>query len=261
MTDQSALWTPNGRVSQESSLIILIGWVVIWMAWWTIVRPAIFPTPLAVAWAFPDLWMEGGLGQAIASSLQVNIIAMVMSIAIAFPVAYLSRVPALVPVASGLAKMRFLSPAVFFMLLLFLVKSASWVKVWMLTLGTTFFLTTTMVSLVQSIPEAEFDDAKLLHMSAWTATWYVVVRGTFDRAFDAVRENAAMGWGMLMMVEGFVRSEGGVGVLLLNQERVMNLANVYAIAGAILLVGIAIDYVLANLKNLACPYAALETRR
>jgi hypothetical protein len=74
--------------------------------------------------------------------------------------------------------------------------------------------------------------------------WYVVVRGTLAQAFDAIRDNAAMGWSMLIMVEGFVRSEGGVGVMLINQEKHVNFAEVYAIAIAIVLVGIAQDYII-----------------
>jgi len=41
----------------------------------------------------------------------------------------------------------------------------------------------------------------------------VIVLGRADAAFDAMRQNAAMGWMMLTMVEGISRSEGGIGGL------------------------------------------------
>jgi ABC-type nitrate/sulfonate/bicarbonate transport system permease component len=61
------------------------------------------------------------------------------------------------------------------------------------------------------------------------SVWYVNIRGTLPQVIDAIRDNAAMGWSMLIMVEGFVRSEGGVGVLLINQEKHVNFAEVYAL--------------------------------
>lgn len=251
MTD---IVTPNAIVPPTRVTAILLGWVGLWLVWWIVFKPAIFPSPLAVLSALPALWSDEGLGQAVASSLTVNVLAMLLSLAIALPLAYLSRVPLVKPLAAGLSKLRFLSPAVFFLLLLFMVKDASLVKIWMLTLGVTFFLSTTLTGVVQGIPETEFDEARLLRLNEWRATWYVVVRSTVPQVLDALRDNAAMGWGMLMMVEGFVRSEGGVGVLLLDQERVLNLAYVYAISGTILAVGILQDLALRQLRVTVCPW-------
>ena len=44
-----------------------------------------------------------------------------------------------------------------------------------------------------------------------------------------MRQNAAMGWMMLTMVEGISRSEGGVGAMLLNQNKHFHLSAVFAI--------------------------------
>jgi ABC-type nitrate/sulfonate/bicarbonate transport system permease component len=60
---------------------------------------------------------------------------------------------------------------------------------------------------------------------------------------------------MLMMVEGFVRSEGGVGVLLLNQEKFLKFDFVYAIAISIVVVGLLQDKLLTELRKVVCPYA------
>lgn len=128
------------------------------------------------------------------------------------------------------------------------------VKVLMVAAAETFFLITTMTTVVSNIPQSKFDDAYTMKMGEWQTTWYVVVRGTFTDALDAIRGNAAIGWSMLMMVEGFIRSEGGVGVLLLNQEKFLKFDFVYAIAISIVLVGIFQDYLLAKLKEAMCPY-------
>jgi NitT/TauT family transport system permease protein len=189
------------------------------------------------------------------TSFTTNLQAIVLSTIISLPLAYLSLTPIVRPVALGISKLRFLSPAVFFLVLLFVTSSGHQVKVVMLSLGEAFFLVTTMIGVVESIPSDDFDDARTLRMDEWKVTWYVVIRGTIPQAIDAVRDNAAMGYSMLMMVEGLVRSEGGLGVLILNQEKHMNFSMIYAIALVILLVGLAQDFVLVWIRNGFCPYA------
>jgi len=89
--------------------------------------------------------------------------------------------------------------------------------------------------------------------------WYVVIRGTLDDAIESLRQNFAIGWNMLTMVEGLSRTEGGVGALLLNQNKHFNLDAVFAVQLCILLLGLGMDVVIGKLKNIICPYAKLAT--
>ena len=83
----------------------------------------------------------------------------------------------------------------------------------------------------------------------------MVIRGTMAPALEAIRDNAAIGWAMLMMVEGIVRSEGGVGVMLLNlQDRRMDYAAGYGIILTIGMIGIGMDWLLREVRKEACPY-------
>lgn len=248
--------TPNEAVPRTTSRAVLAVWCAVWLAYWSLARPVLFPSPAEVLGAFPALWTEAGLGQELLASLTVNVEALALSTAVALPLAYLSRLPAVRPLALGVSKLRFLSPAVFFVLLLFAAPSGQAVKVLMLAIGEACFLVTAMVGVVQAVPIEALDDARTLRMGEWRVTWYAVVRGTLDQAIDAVRDNAAMGWSMLMMVEGMVRSGGGVGVLILNGEKHFDFANVYAVALAVLAVGLAQDWALGALRQAACPWSA-----
>jgi len=98
-------------------------------------------------------------------------------------------------------------------------------------------------------------------MSEWRVVWEVVVLGTADQAIEVLRQNAAMGWMMLTMVESISRSEGGVGAMLLNQNKHFHLAEVFAIQGLILLVGMTQDYGIGVAKRLVCPYSVLTLER
>ncbi len=190
---------PNAQASTRMRLYLSAGWVLVVMAAWEAFRSPVFPSIADIINAIPLLYTRDGLGAAVIHSFTVNLKAIVLSTLISLPLAYLSRVPAVYPLAMGLSKFRFLSPAVFFLILLFVTSSGSQVKVLMLVAGQTFFLVTTMVGVVQSIPEAQFDDARTLRMSEWQGMWYVVVRGTAAQAAEAIRDNAAIGWSMLMM--------------------------------------------------------------
>jgi len=53
-----------------------------------------------------------------------------------------------------------------------------------------------------------------------------------------------------------VRSEGGVGTILLDQNHHFRLAAVFAIQLTILMLGLLQDYGIGLMKNMFCPYAA-----
>jgi NitT/TauT family transport system permease protein len=98
-------------------------------------------------------------------------------------------------------------------------------------------------------------------MNEWKVVWEVVILGTADRAFEVLRQNAAIGWMMLTMVEGISRSEGGVGAMLLNQNKHFHLAEVFAIQIMILLVGVLQDYGIGLTRRLLLPYADLTLEK
>jgi NitT/TauT family transport system permease protein len=121
----------------------------------------------------------------------------------------------------------------------------------------TTFSVTGMLSVIAEIPRESYDHARTLRMNPWRTVYEVVVLGTADRMLEVVRQNGAMGWIMLTMAEGLVRSEGGLGVLLLNENRQMRLDTVYALQLTIFMVAIGMDFVLARGADVLFPYAGL----
>ncbi len=260
MTIFKLVWTPNEKTTSQDRSAILLGWAILWIALWSVWRPAVLPSPLDVLQAFPALWLQDGLGQEMLTSFLVNLQALAISTAIALPLSYLSVVPIFRPAAVAVTKLRFLSPSVFFLILLFFTANGHQLKVSMLVVGISCYLVTSMTTIVQEIPGDKFDDARTLRMSEWLVTWYVVVRGTAAQAVSAVRDCAAMSWAMLMMVEGIVRAEGGVGVMIITQQKFFEFSFVYAIALAILVVGLVQDAVIAWAGATAFPYSRLDAK-
>ena len=85
----------------------------------------------------------------------------------------------------------------------------------------------------------------------------VVILGQTDKAFDVLRQNVAISWMMLSMVEGMSRSEGGIGAMLMTENKYFHLPEIFAIQIVILTVGLLQDYALGVLKSVICPYSVL----
>lgn len=243
--------TPNGRLSATfvpPAILTLVGLVL-----WQFLKPSIFPGPLEVLGALPSLW-DDGLGSEVLVSLTANIEAVALSALIGLPLCYLSRTPILTPVAAFLAKLRFAGSAVFYLPLIMLLPSTHTVKIALLALANLFNLTSTMMQVVQDIPDERYDDASTLRMGPFQSLWYVNIRGTVPMALDSISSCAGSGWSMIMFVEGLLRSEGGVGVVLLTAEKHVEYGTYFAVITIVVLVGVGQDWLLAQTKRAMCPY-------
>jgi NitT/TauT family transport system permease protein len=78
---------------------------------------------------------------------------------------------------------------------------------------------------------------------------------------NAVKQNFAIAWTMLTFAEGLVRSDGGVGAMMLNENKHLQLDSVFAIQMSLFFLGILIDYLFGVIRNLCFPYADLATQK
>lgn len=238
---------------------IVIFQVAVFLAIWVMSPFKILPRPGEVLQALQTLWAEQGLGRALMASFAFNLQAVLISAAVSLVLAYLSVIPFFRPFVTVLSKGRFLSLVGFSVLFTVILGGGHTLKLSLLVFGMTVFFITSMAAVVADIPRSDLDYARTLHMSDWRVVFEVVILGTADKALEALRQNAAMGWMMLTMVESIVRSEGGVGVLLLNNEKYMKLSEVFAIQLTILVVGLFQDAIIGLAKRVLCPYSYMVT--
>ncbi|HEX6903662.1 MAG TPA: nitrate ABC transporter permease [Thermoanaerobaculia bacterium] len=256
-----AAFAPNRVISKNTLRIIVAFQVAIVVLIWINSPFEVLPQPDEVLRAFNGLWFEQGLGRELGTSFLINLQALGLTLAISLALSYLTVIPAFRPIALAVSKGRFLGLIGLTFVFTLMVGGGRPLKVSLLVFGMTVFFVTSMASEVLSIPREKFDHARTLRMNEWQVVWEVVVLGTLDRAFEVLRQNAAIGWMMLTMVEGISRSEGGVGAMLLNQNKHFRLAEVFAIQITILLVGILQDYGIGALRRLILPYADLTLER
>ena len=260
MTEALAIFAPNRVLNRNTIRLLIVSQVVIAFLVWAFSPFVLLPKPLEVLAALTDLWRQG-LGAELITSFYLNIQAIALATLVSLLMAYASVMPFFRPLVALLSKLRFLSLVGLTFFFTLMAKSGHELKLSLLVFSVSVFFITGMADVIEGIPKEKFDLARTLRMGEWRVVWEVVVLGQIDNAFDVLRQNAAIGWMMLTMVEGIVRSEGGVGTILLDQNHHFRLSAVFAIQLTILFLGLLQDYGIGLTKGLFCPYAALTLER
>ena len=120
--------------------------------------------------------------------------------------------------------------------------------------GMSPYFIASMAEIVDSTSQDEINHARTLKMGPWQTLWEVVIVGKRHHAIETMRQCAAIGWMMVAMTEGLIRNEGGIGVMLVEQNRYMLLGGILAIQFLILAVGLTQDYAIRFVRNATCGY-------
>jgi len=119
----------------------------------------------------------------------------------------------------------------------------------------TFFVTS-MAQIVMEIPRSEFDHMRALGAGEGRIVWEVVVAGHARSRPRRAPPERGDGVGDDHHGRGISRAEGGIGALILNQNKHFLLAEVYAILAVILVLGLLMDYLMGSSPD-ALPHSAL----
>jgi NitT/TauT family transport system permease protein len=248
---------PNRVLAPSTTGLIVLFWVLAVLGIWLTMPFKTLPMPADIWQALGALWWHRGMGPELFTTLRLIAHATVLTVLISLSLSYLTVIPFFRPLVEGISKLRFLGFTGLVFPFTLLTGGGYALKVALLTFGMSTFFITSMAQVVVEIPLAQFDYMRVLGAGEARILWEVVIRGTLDRALDVLRQNVAMGWAMITMVEGISRAEGGIGALIIDENRHFLLAEVYAILLVILVLGLAMDYGMGVLTNLLCPYANL----
>jgi NitT/TauT family transport system permease protein len=245
---------PGRAVDLRTGGILVGGWAAALLGAWLASPLATLPAPREVLGALGDLWFKGGLGPELFVTMKLVAVATILSVGVAAALAWASVVPLVRPLTAGVARLRFLGLTGLVFPFTLVTGGGFGLKVALLVFGMATFLVTALARIVVEVPQAEIDYVRSLGASPGRVVWETAIRGALDRSVDAVRQNVAMGWSMITMVEGIARSDGGVGALLLAENKHFRLAEVYAVLLVVLVVGLLIDTGMGALGGLLCPH-------
>jgi NitT/TauT family transport system permease protein len=260
MKELLAIFLPNRTVAKSTATLLVCVQVAALLTLWVFSPFVFLPTQAETLSAFVGLW-DAGIGCELITSFTLNLQAIAVAALVSLCLAYLTVLPFFRPIVTLLSKLRFLSLVGLTFFFTLMAANGHQLKVELLAFSISVFFITSMMDVLDSIPRVQFDLARTLQMGEWGVVWEVVVLGQFDKVFDVLRSNAAIGFMMLTMIEGMARSDGGIGTVLLNQNKHFHLSAVLAIQLMILCVGLCQDYGIGVLRNIICPYARLTTER
>ena len=255
---------PFETLKSAHNIALIAFWVFAVVGIWyvsTTGQKHLLPPPSAVLNGLYDEYQEG-LVEHIFSSLSLCFQATLWALLISLPLSYLSTLPLFRPLIQGISKFRYLplTGITFYLATSPLISSGRAMQVGVLVIFMSVYFITSLLSVIADIPEEEFDHARSLKMNRWEVLWHLIIRGRIDYAIEILRQNLAIVWMMLVTVESIVMSAGGLGTIIKNADRYANHGRIFAAQLVILLIGILLDYLLAQLRY-SFPYVTNTTKK
>ncbi len=254
------IFSPNKSINKKTALFMVVFQIMFGIFLWITSGPLI-PKPNEILDAFYKLMAFDGLVYEIGASLNLALKSLFYTIIISLTLAYSTVLPIFRPIGFLYSKLRFLTLVGLSFVFTIYTANGAELKVALMVFGMSVFFVPGAINIVNGVTRNSLNHARTLRMNEWEVVYRKQIVGTLDQVFELIRQNFAIAWMMLTMVEGLVRSEGGVGTLLLNQNKHLHLDAVFAIQICILLVGITLDYIIGVIKNIACPHSKLVLDR
>ena len=226
---------------------------------WHITSDGLIPKPGKVASAFMHLLTTRLLMDNVLVSLCLTIQAMVYSIILTLVFAYLSVLPFFRSIAQFIVKCRYLTLAGLIFIFTLLTKDGSTLKLWLLVFGIVPFFVTSFLAVILRSNHQEYELCKTLGYNNWQTLYEIIIVGKADQVFEILRQNFAIAWLMITLVEGLNMSEGGIGALLIKYNKYNDLTNVLALQLVIFSLGLCFDFLLGITRKWLFPYTRLNS--
>jgi ABC-type nitrate/sulfonate/bicarbonate transport system permease component len=256
------LFSPFSNLSKGTTTILILAQCVLAVILWQVFASGgLIPTPSKILESFIAIVSSSNFYDNLFSSLSLTFKGMGISIVIALVICYISLVPFFMPIAKFIIKCRYLTLTGLIFLFTLLTSNGHNLKLSLLIFGIVPFFVTSLLSIIDSINVQEYELCKTLRMNNWQTLLEVVIIGRLDQVIDVMRQNFAIAWMMITMVEGLNMSEGGLGTMLIKSNKFIDLGTVFAILLIIFLLGICFDFLLAKMRHWFFPYTKLQLRK
>jgi len=251
------MFRPFEKISHTTALTLVTLQVIVFLSLWQSLPAGLIPSPLKIGEGLGGLITSSLLWDNVLVSLILTLKALFFSVLITLVFSYLSVVPFFRPIAQFIVKCRYLTLTGLIFIFTLLTRDGSQLKLSLLVFGIVPFFTTSFMSVILQTNAQEFELCQTLGYSRWQCLYEVIIVGKADQVFDIVRQNFAIAWMMITMVEGLSMSEGGIGTLLIKYNKYNDLVHVIALQTVIFGLGLFFDYLLGVLRNWFFPYTKL----
>jgi len=251
------MFKPFERINRTTVIMLVAIQVIVLLSIWQAAPAGLIPSPLRIGEALGGLLTSSLLWDNVLVSLLLTLKALLYSVLITLVFSYLSVVPFFRPLAHFIVKCRYLTLTGLIFIFTLLTRDGSQLKLSLLVFGIVPFFTTSFLSVIMQTNAQEFELCQTLGYGRWQSLYEVIVVGKADQVFEVVRQNFAIAWMMITMVEGLSMSEGGVGTLLIKYNKYNDLVHVIALQAVIFGLGLFFDHLLGRLRHWFFPYTKL----
>jgi NitT/TauT family transport system permease protein len=254
-------FTPNKFISRLTMSSITIFQLFLVLFLWFMFGSSMLPNPYEILVALVNLLKEGSVIGELLITIALIIESMLITVVVSFVISYLTIIPFFRPIGFIVSKLRFLTLVGLQFAFSLWMQDSHNLKVSLFVFAVSVFFTDSIITIIKSIERERYVHARTLRFNEWRVAWEVVIKGTFPKVLDAMRSNFAMAWMMLTMIEVLAKSEGGIGVMMSNQNKYLLLDSVFAIQTIILMVAIGQDSLIVLLKWFTCGWSLNNLER
>jgi sulfonate transport system permease protein len=248
------MFKPFDKISGQTFLILVGSQIAVTLMSWQLMGGGLIPPPSKVLNALSQLLTTRLFMDNLLTSLMLTGESLFYGVLITLLLGYASVIPFFQPVAQFIVKCRYLTLTGLIFIFTLLTRDGGQLKLSLLLFGIVPFLTTSFLSIIVKTPDQEYELCQTLGYNRWESLYEVIIVGKSDQVFEVVRQNFAIAWMMITMVEGLNMSEGGIGALMIKYNKYNDLPHVLALQTVILMLGLGFDYLLGALRHWLFPY-------
>lgn len=232
---------------------------VVILAVWQFYPSYILPRPWETVQRGISLFERGLIGD-VGVSVWIIIRAGLISFVIGSIVSYGLFLSDLKPTVHFIAILRCLPMSAPVVLLLALHFNGDDLKLYtMVFIITVYFVAANVQSNFGISPQMVYHGFTL-GMSRWQILWHRVIRGGMFYNIMNFIPNLGMGWSMLTLIEGLSRSSGGIGDVMLQQEKIFSFSGIAALCVLSGSLGFAMWFSLTKANKGMHPHGAAMTQ-
>jgi sulfonate transport system permease protein len=251
------MFKPFEKLNRQTFLILVIAQSAVALLAWQVSGQGLIPHPSAVLAALGQLLTTRLFADNLLTSLLLTGQALLYAVIITLVLSYGAVIPFLTPLAQFIVKCRYLTLTGLIFIFTLLTRDGSQLKLSLLLFGIVPFLVTSFLAVIVRTPAQEIELCQTLGYNRWQSLYEVIIIGKADQVFEVVRQNFAIAWMMITMVEGLNMSEGGIGALLIKYNKYNDLPHVLALQAVIFGIGLCLDYLLGAMRHWLFPYTKL----
>lgn len=250
---------PLQHIDKKNLLFLGMLELIFIVLMWNFYAPALYPRPTLVINEFINTLISATFMDDLFATLWLTIRAMFFSIMLAMLFSYGYKIAFMRPITEFIIKCRFLTLSGLIFIFTMVSSDADSLKICLLVFGIVPFFVTSFVSYIKAINVQEFQLCYTLRYSYWQTLYEIVIIGRLNLVLEIIRQNFAVCFLMITMVEGLNMSGGGLGTTLIIYSKYLNLGKMFAIMFVIFFIGVLSDMLLSWVRVTLFPHLRFES--